>query len=136
MCEVLYLHYSVSYFCYNAAVKGALIDILSIISLNQYEQMQAVPPVYVAAKSFWHFYEVQAHHHKQQASDWILILMISSLGLQEFEFEIIKQREGKHILISKQTSCRALGKFSGNVIDLFGSSFMKQIPMYLFFFFV
>ncbi len=38
----------------------------------------------------------------------------------------------RHILNLKETLYRALGKFNGNVIDLLGSSFMKQIPMNFF----
>lgn len=57
-----------------------LLDSLSIISPDHYEKMQAVPPVYVAAKSFWRFYEVQAYvtsSHSLQIEYW---LMISSFG--------------------------------------------------------
>lgn len=57
-----------------------LLDSLSIISSDHYQEMQAVPPVYVAAKSFWRFYEVQAYitsSHSLQIEYW---LMISSFG--------------------------------------------------------
>lgn len=57
-----------------------LLDSLSIISPDHYQQMQAVPLVYVAAKSFWHFYEVQAYitsSHSLQMEYW---LMIPSFG--------------------------------------------------------
>lgn len=62
-----------------------LLDSLSIISPDHCQKIQAVPPVYVAAKSFWRFYEVRAYitsSHSLQIEYW---LMISSLGLQEFE---------------------------------------------------
>lgn len=45
---------------------------------------------------------------------------------------LIKRREMRRILNFKKTLYRALGKFNGNVIDLLGSSFMKQIPMNFF----
>lgn len=42
---------------------------------------------------------------------------------------LIKQREMHRILNFKKTLYRALGKFTCNVIDLLGPSFMKQSPM-------
>lgn len=49
---ILFQYYSISILSHYAAAKTILLDILSLMSSNQYQQMQAIPPVYVAAKSF------------------------------------------------------------------------------------
>lgn len=57
-----------------------LLDSLSIISPKSPSKNANRPPVYVAAKSFWRFYEVQAYitsSHSLQIEYW---LMISSFG--------------------------------------------------------
>lgn len=67
-------------FCFFSWCVLKLLDSLSLISPDHYEKMQAVPLVYVAAKSFWRFYEVQAYitsSHSLQIEYW---LIISSFG--------------------------------------------------------
>lgn len=56
------------------------VAILSVKSPDQYQKMQAIPLVYVAAKSFWRFYEVQAYITSSRSLQIEYWLMISSFG--------------------------------------------------------